>query len=257
MVRKHLCQLKGGRLAAACPAAVTTFVLSDVVGDDVATVSSGPTLPDPSTYSDALLALERAGGPPVVRAYLQACVVGHAVDTPTLPRIGDSVVLAAGVDSMAQTAAAVVARYGAVAKVKDSAIRGDVVAVAEAVVDWCERIASGEVWVGAGEPTLALPSRVGRGGRAHHLALLVAQKLSGRDGVRVLCAGSDGVDGNSDAAGAIVDGATWQAIEFAGIGAQAALDGFDAATALAEVGASLSVGPTGVNHADLILVARD
>ncbi|MCB9575237.1 MAG: hydroxypyruvate reductase, partial [Kofleriaceae bacterium] len=107
------------------------------------------------------------------------------------------------------------------------------------------------VW--SGETTVRLPARPGRGGRARQLALSVARRLAGRSGWTLLVAGSDGVDGSDDAAGAIVDGATWAELAVAGVDGDAALAACDAGTALAAVGAAVVTGPTGVNHADLLV----
>jgi glycerate 2-kinase len=108
----------------------------------------------------------------------------------------------------------------------------------------------------AGEPTVRLPDPPGTGGRAVQLALLVAKRIAGRAGVAILAAGSDGVDGTGPAAGAIVDGDTWARLAAAGIDGDAALARCDAGAALAAIGATVVTGPTGVNHADLMLVWR-
>ena len=108
--------------------------------------------------------------------------------------------------------------------------------------------------IAGGEPTVELPPGAGRSGRAHHLALLLARALDGVDAeVALLVAGSDGVDGQSGAAGAIVEPTTWRAIRAAGRDPGRDLAGFDAAAALAAAGAQVTTGPTGVNHADLIV----
>ena len=108
--------------------------------------------------------------------------------------------------------------------------------------------------IAGGEPTIALPLEPGCGGRAHQLALLMAQSIAGLPGVCVLIAGSDGLDGNSGAAGAIVDGATWQKLQVSGVDGERALRECDAGTALAAVDAQIRTGATGVNHADLMII---
>jgi hydroxypyruvate reductase len=206
-LRSSLSAIKGGRLAAACRAPVITVAVSDVVGDDLAVIGSGPTVP---------------------------CTVA---------------VLAAGLASFAVAAAR--ASGGTVI---DAGVTGDVAAVAAQVVaEVRDGLPGTRIW--AGEPTVRLPARPGRGGRARQLALLVARDLAGVPRWSLLAAGSDGVDGTDDAAGAIVDGETWARIRAAGVDPDAALAACDAGTALAAAGAALVTGPTGVNHADL-LVAR-
>ena len=103
------------------------------------------------------------------------------------------------------------------------------------------------VLIWTGEPTVVLPASWGRGGRARQLALLCARGLAGVPGWSLLCAGSDGIDGNDAAAGAIVDGDTWPQVR----DGDAALAGCDAGTALARW--AVVTGPTGINHADLVV----
>jgi hydroxypyruvate reductase len=162
---------------------------------------------------------------------------------PTVPC--DTVVVASGVADLARAAAAVTG--GAVV---DAALTGDVEEVAGRVAAAIRDGAGWMIW--AGEPTVRLPPRPGRGGRARQQALLVARALAGVPGWRLLVAGSDGVDGTGDAAGAIVDGATWGRLT----DPQGALDRCDAGGALGAIGAEVVTGPTGVNHADLLVAFR-
>lgn len=126
-------------------------------------------------------------------------------------------------------------------------IAGDVASVADALVR------EEGIYVAWGEPTIALPSDPGVGGRAQQLALELAQRLRGTRR-SAFVAGTDGIDGATTAAGAYVDGATWDAIASAGIAPEAALARCDAGTALAAVGATVVTGPTGINHADVVLI---
>jgi glycerate 2-kinase len=168
---------------------------------------------------------------------------------PTLPaRPGDVVVIASGVADLARAAATAIG-----GQVVDDAVTGDVADVAARVAAAIAAAPAGAALVWAGEPTIRLPAAPGRGGRARQLALVVARELAGVAGWSLLAAGSDGIDGTADAAGAIVDGATWGRVAAAGIDGQAALDRCDAGSALAAVGADVVTGPTGVNHADLIV----
>ncbi len=111
-------------------------------------------------------------------------------------------------------------------------------------------------WIASGEATIAVGEAPGQGGRAQHTALLVARALAGAPGWACLCVGSDGVDGTGPAAGAIVDGDTWAALAAAGIDGDRALAARDSGTALAAIDAAVVTGPTGVNHADLMVVLR-
>ena len=267
-VRKHLSAIKGGRLAAASPAPVTTLALSDVLGDQLAAIASGPTVPDPTTFADACRAVEASCGmtaiPAAARDHLEAGRRGERDETPKRARAGDRAEIIAGTGALVDEAIAAARDRdgGAEAEELSRGIDGDVSEVAEMLASAARRArkraaASGRpVWfVAGGEPTVRLPSDPGEGGRAHQLALLVAERIAGIHGVVVLAAGSDGIDGSARGAGAIVTGATWKAIGEAGFDPADALRRFDAAPALAAVGAQIITGPTGVNHADLILVA--
>ncbi len=248
-VRKHLSAIKGGRLAALSPAPVVTFVSSDVVGDDVAAVGSGPTVPDPTTLADARAALD------AVRDKVPAAVwdaLASAAETPKLARPQDRCALVAGTGALVDAAAA----EGATAVARD--LTGDVEVVADLLAAAARDAAAEHARTGAlvllaanGEPTLRLPPNPGTGGRAQHLALLVAERIAGLPDVAVLAAGSDGIDGNSTAAGAVVTGATWAAIP----APARALATANATPALEHADALITTGRTGLNHADLFLIA--
>ncbi len=260
-VRKHLSEIKGGRLAAVSPAPVTTLVLSDVVGDDLAAVGSGPTVADPTTYADACEVVEESVGwrgiPASVREHLRAGAAGKRPETPKQARPGDRAFLVAGTASLAHRAKDAVRASGIEVELFADDIEADVRKVADEIsVRARGARSSGRAvcLVGGGEPTLRLPATPGQGGRAQHLALMVARRIAGLSRVTVLVAGSDGVDGDSPAAGAVVDGTTWAAVQSAGIDPDAALARADSHRALAAAGATVVTGRTGINHADLVLV---
>jgi len=257
-VRKHLSLFKGGQLAAASSRAVRTLVLSDVLGDCLSTVASGPTVPDSSTFSDALHIVEvRCGanalGPAV--EHLRAGVAGLHPETPKETRAGDEAILLAGIRSFVEHTVEHAGSMGARAIENRGLFEGSVHDVATMLSQQILSAAPGPaVWIWGGEATIALPAAPGLGGRAQHLALLLAERIADVPDVQILVAGSDGIDGNSQAAGALVDGATWRSIQNAGHQPRAALLACDTARVLAAVGAEIVTGPTGVNHADLVLV---
>ena len=262
-VRKHLSAIKGGRLAETAPAPITTLVTSDVIGDDVATVGSGPTVPDPTTYRQACDIVASGVGwnsvPRSVRDHLELGASGQWPETPSVERPGDRVLLIAGTGALIDAARDSAAQTGMVTRVFARDIDENVADVASRVSAQVHRLSAAQppqphCLIGGGEPTIALARSPGRGGRAQHLALLVARDIAGIDNVSVLVAGSDGMDGSGHAAGAIVDGTTWQGISRKGIDPVSALDQCDSHTALHAVGADLITGPTGVNHADLIVI---
>jgi glycerate-2-kinase len=251
-VRKHLSAIKGGRLAAASRAPVLSLISSDVVGDDLASIGSGPTVPDPTTNADALAILQRTGAPIAKRVEQH---LRRAADTPKQLDERCGALLVAGTGALVD--AAVTARDGVEQLARN--VTGDVADVARMLAGAArdaarDAVARGRVVVrvAGGEPTVALPPNPGQGGRAQQLALLVARDIAGLDNVAVLAAGSDGIDGNTTAAGAVVDGQTWSE---AGHDPAGALRRCDAYTALDIADALLVTGRTGINHADLFIVA--
>ncbi len=216
-VRRELSALKGGRLAAACPAPVITLLVSDVPGDDPAVIGSGPTVP---------------------------------------ARPGDLVRVIAGLARLRREASTAARARGLRVIVDSVDLVGDVELAAARIGAATVALPPGAVWIAGGEWTVALGPAPGRGGRARQLALILAGGMAGDDDRVALVAGSDGVDGTGPEAGAIVDGATWGRLIAAGIDPAAALVARDAGDALAAIGAAFGDGPTGVNHADLVLVAR-
>ena len=258
VVRKHLSAFKGGWLSAAAATSLTTLVVSDVVGDSLSAIASGPTCADASTYQQAIDIALRYCGPNVAGpafAHLRAGALGHWPETPKDPRPGDRHVLLAGMASAVAATIDEARAQGAAAHALPRAIVGDVEAAADYVFESAVAGASGPgLWVGGGETTIAVSESPGIGGRAQHLALLLARAIAGRPRVEILVAGTDGIDGNSRAAGALVDGNTWAALLGAGLDPQRALKHCDSGRALAAVGAQLTTGPTGINHADLVMV---
>jgi glycerate 2-kinase len=264
-LRKHLSAIKGGRLAAASPAPLTTLAASDVVGDALTAIASGPTVPDPTTFENAWQAVEQSCGsaalPAAVRAHLLAGRRGERDESPSVNRWGDRAQIIAGTGALVDEAVTVARAHGAEARELARGVEGDVALVAALLaraarqaVELASATSRLVCLVAGGEPTVKLLAAPGEGGRAHQLALLVAERLAGIEGVAVLVAGSDGIDGNARGAGAIVTGTTWDAIGAAGLDPRAALASCDAAPSLAAASAQLITGPTGVNHADLMLV---
>ena len=263
-VRKHLSAIKGGRLAELAPVPVTTLVLSDVVGDELSAVGSGPTVPDTTTFREACDCVAAtvgwSGVSAKVRRVLEAGVAGKMPDTPAAPRPGDQGFLLAGTGTMLEAAEAIAGQRQAKTRIFARDLVGDVDEVARRICAQVRRlqaVGSPEqvCFIGGGEATIRLPANPGVGGRAQHVALTVARDMAGVLDIAVLVAGSDGVDGNSPAAGAVVDGHTWEAIIAAGLDPAAALARCDAYSVLSAVEATIVIGPTGINHADIVLIA--
>lgn len=259
-VRKHLSAIKGGRLAACANVPVTTLISSDVIGDDPSTVASGPTVPDKTTFADALAVIEAHVGwdaiPKAARAVLEAGARGERAETPDALRQEDRVQVIAGIGALADAAAEAAKGRGLDTHIRSRAQAGSVADMAEMLAAEARRAGPRTCLLWAGETTLSLIDHPGQGGRAHHLALTVAAKIRGLDDIGILCAGSDGIDGNTGAAGACVTGRTWDAIIAAGLDPAAALAAQNSAPVLAATGAQIITGPTAINHADLTLLIR-
>lgn len=251
-VRKHLSGIKGGRLAAAAyPATVLALILSDVVGDDLDVIGSGPTVPDRSTLDDARRVLRKYG----VRVR-----TGVLRET---PKPGDREFrkvrnLIAGNNRQAVDAAARAARrlrYHTL--VLSTSIQGEareVAAVHAAVAT--EVLASGQPLrrpaciLSGGETTVSVRG-AGRGGRNQEFVLAALIALGGAAPVTIFSAGTDGIDGPTDAAGAIADSATFQRARRRGLNARAYLDNNDSYRFFQRVNGLVKTGPTGTNVMDV------
>ncbi len=255
-VRKHLSGFSGGRLADACRGSrLLTLVVSDVVGDALDVIASGPTVPDPTTYADALAVLRRRGVaaavPPSVIAVLREGAAGARPETPEVAHPRQQVEIVASGAVAAEGAAAAVRARGLRARVVTVALEGEARRVAGDLVGAAE---PGMVLIAAGETTVTVIGR-GRGGRNQEAALAAAIAAAGSD-ITFLAAGTDGIDGPTPAAGAVVDGTTAGLISAAGMDPVAALSGNDSHTALGAAGALITIGATGTNVGDLWLVHK-
>jgi hydroxypyruvate reductase len=262
-VRKHLSRLKGGQLArAAAPTRVLTLALSDVIGDPLDVIASGPTAPDPTTFADALGILAARGVearvPGAARRHLAAGARGEAPET---PKPGDPLfarVVNAVIGNNALVAAAAVAaarRLGYRAELVTRELQGEARDMARDLVERGRGVAPATCLIAAGETTVTVRGR-GRGGRCQEFALAAALALAPGDGLTVLAAGTDGTDGPTDAAGAVVDAGTVHRDPATGRRARVALDGNDAYTFLGAAGALIVSGPTNTNLLDVYLVLR-
>ncbi len=256
-VRRHCLRAAGGGLAraAAGAAGLWALVLSDVVGDDPATIASGPTVASPTTPASAAAALARylapADIPPAVRAHLSADVAAAA--DPAISR-ARTVLVGSNADAVGAAVAEAVRRGYAVVTL--APFSGDAAAAGRTLA---ARLLAGAgdrrtAIVAGGETTVRVVPG-GRGGRCQQLALAAATMLAGRTAV-LLAAGTDGVDGPTDAAGACVDGATVARARAAGRDPEAALAATDAHPLLADTGDLLTTGPSGTNVADVVVGLR-
>ncbi len=281
-IRKRFSRWAGGRLASAlAPAHVKNFTISDVIGDDLGSIGSGPCIPDQSSAADVRAALVSAGlwpsTPAGLRSYLEAVERGALPETPKPddPAFGTTEVRLVASNRLALDAALRhAASLGLPAQLMDAALAGeaaeagrrlatrlqdyDATNVTEAQAGGLNKHA---VVVWGGETTVTLTADAGLGGRSQELALAAAQVLAHPPGtpadgpgrVTLLAAGTDGRDGPTDAAGGFADAGVWQRIARAGRDPARDLRTHHSHDALAAGGALFRTGMTGTNVMDLVL----
>jgi hydroxypyruvate reductase len=269
-VRKHLTELSGGRLAArAACARIEVLVVSDVLGDRLDVIGSGPCAPDPSRFADALAVLEgrgiRGAVPEPVSAFLERGARGAVEET---PKPGDRrlaavrhTLVACNDDALAAAERAV-REQGLQPAVLGPVLRGEAREVAGRLVALAGGVSSRRaVCLIAGGETVVTVRGSGRGGRNQELALAAAVAMAARGDARlaILAAGTDGSDGPTDAAGAFADSGTVERAALRGLSAERALADNDAYSFFAGEGGLLVTGPTRTNVMDLafILVQPD
>ncbi|MFZ0314245.1 MAG: DUF4147 domain-containing protein [Candidatus Korobacteraceae bacterium] len=257
-IRKHLSALKGGRMArAAVPSHQLSVLVSDVPEGSLDALASGPTMPDTTTVSECYDLAERYQlldrFPPSVRSLFS----GHQLQE--TPKAGDPAFAHSHYATVLSNATAVNAA------VESARLGGFAVEVDNRCDDWdyqqaadhllqhlrqLRRGVSRACLISGGEVTVKVGSASGRGGRNQQFALYCAEKIAGEN-VTVLSAGTDGIDGNSPAAGAIADGSTLERARPAGLDAATALDRFDSFPFFHAIGDAITTGPTGNNVRDL------
>jgi glycerate 2-kinase len=261
-VRRHLSAIKGGRLLQSSNANVLTLILSDVPGNDLATIGSGPTAADPTTYSDAVAILKRrrvwGRAPEIVRDYLERGAAGELDET---LKENDSRLARVRHILMADNRTAIEAACDAAALLNYNVIRGpdlsgDANETGAAFGTFLCGLEGDHTCVIAGGETSVLVKGKGKGGRSQQAALAAASELVKLDPNRRVAAmfvGTDGVDGPTDAAGAIVTSATLMRANEAGLDAKSALDRNDCYNFFKALGDLVIIGPTGTNVADIFV----
>ena len=264
-VRKHLSAIKGGWLAARARGACVTFAISDVVGDDLSVIGSGPTVPDASTFRDALEILRRFGGegafPAPVVARVTAGAAGSIAETPKPgdKRIerSDAYVIGGRRDAMDGAVREAASRGYQVVRIEDAVV-GEARAAGPSHLRACLAAAASvgrpACFVSSGETTVRVTGD-GKGGRNQEFALACAEPLAaaGVTGV-VASVGTDGIDGPTDAAGAITDNTTTHRADAAHLRLSAFLERNDAYACFSELHDLIVTGPTGTNVGDLQLL---
>ncbi|MCR4406895.1 MAG: glycerate kinase [Anaerolineae bacterium] len=267
-VRKHISQIKGGQLARlAHPATVVALILSDVVGNPLDVIASGPTVPDPTTFAEAWAVLERYGitdeVPDSITSRLRAGLAGQVPET---PKPGDLVftrvqnVIVGSNEIAAQAVVDEAREQGFSALLLSTFIEGEAREVARVFAGIAKGMAE-HGWplkppaclVAGGETTVTIRGR-GKGGRNQELALAAALAIHGWQNVAVVGLATDGTDGPTDAAGAIAWGDTVTRARELGLDAAAYLANNDAYHFFQALGDLIITGPTNTNVNDLIFV---
>ena len=256
-VRKHLSAIKGGRLArTAHPARLISLVISDVPGDDPAIVASGPTLPDRTTAIDAMATLSRYGltPPPEIAAWL----ADPAAETPKPgdPGFeGDRVAIIARAGDALEGAAAAAKQAGFGVDCLGDAIEGEASAIAaeHATLALTRALDLGRlplVLLSGGETTVTLSGNGGSGGRNTEYLLALGLALDGHPSIRAIACDTDGIDGNSDAAGAILRPDSLSRARALGLNPAQMLHDHDSASLFGALGDLVKTGPTRTNVND-------
>ncbi len=268
-VRKHLSRIKGGRLAEiAYPAGILSLILSDVIGDPLDVIASGPTAPDQTTFQDALTVIKRYGlGDKIPEKARLILIRGAAGEIPETPKEGNPVlarvqnVIVGSNKKAIETAKREAEGQG----YQTSVISADLQGEARDAATWLARRAievrrglaggsQGKICLVSGGETTVTVQGNGLGGRNTELALAFAQEIKGMKGITLLSAGTDGTDGPTDAAGAIVDGGTIERAEAAGITPGDYLKNNDSYHFFKAAGGLFITGPTGTNVMDLQII---
>ena len=262
-VRKHLSAIKGGQLARmAAPAHVLSLILSDVVGDDLDVIGSGPTAPDASTFRDAFAVLEKYQIRDRVPQRVRERLRNGAQET---PKAGDSLfenvenVIVGSNQKSLESAAQAAKELGYKTLILSSTIEGETRDVARMHAAIARQIRMHEqpvrppvCVISGGETTVTMrDSNPGKGGRNQEFVLAAAVDMAGLEDMLVLSAGTDGTDGPTDAAGAVADGET---VARSDGRAEEALRAHNAYPLFEELGDLIITGATGTNVMDLHLI---
>lgn len=247
-IRRRLSRIKGGRLAKLLsPRQVSSLVISDVPGNELRAVGSGPLTYD----QDLRKPLDISGLPDFITEALQHGPPAPAPDDTCFRNVNQEIIATLDDAKRAASNAAVKLEYRAA--IEPQFIAGDVVATGTSLAQKLLQSEPGIVRVWGGETTVRLPASPGRGGRNQSLALAAAVALRGHDDAWFLSAGTDGTDGETDDAGALVDGGTVARGEEAGLDANRSIARADAGTFLEASGDLVQTGPTGTNVMDIML----
>ncbi len=268
-IRKHVSAIKGGWLAqAANPAKVLSLIVSDVIGDDLSVIGSGPGVPDPSRFEDCLRMIDSYGIseelPVEIMDHLKRGRAGEIAET---PKGKDGRFVNASNHLIATNELALAAMHkaaqeaGAEVEIISSRMEGEAREVAVKLAEIAKNRATSRarakrpLWLLAGGETTVTLNGNGKGGRNQEMALAMAIELEGTRGIHALCAGTDGSDGPTDAAGAFAHGDTLSIADRKGLSAREYLANNDSYSFFEQIDDLFITGPTLTNVMDLIIVS--
>jgi hydroxypyruvate reductase len=269
-VRKHLSAVKGGRLAnavyqAAAASQQVSILISDVPESALDSLASGPTMPDTSTVEDCYRIVDQHDFSSRLPAHVRGLFSSRALDE--TPKKDDPCFHNARYwpilsnQDVVKAAARNASEYGYAVEIDNSCDDWDYAKAADYLLNKLRRLrrgASKVCLISGGEVTVRVGGSAGTGGRNQQFALYCAAKIASEN-VTVLSAGTDGIDGNSEAAGAVVDGSTLHRYSLLGMGKalSSVINSFDAYPVFARLGDTIETGPTGNNLRDLRILLAD
>ncbi len=271
IVRKHVCDLKGGKLGEELShVRLVTLVESDVPGDDVSTIGSGPTVPDPSTYTDAISVLKEFRIWDAVPTSLkQHLLFGEEGVIPENPKPEDvhhsnhTLQIVSKSIGLAETISKNLKDHGYDVWLAEKSYSGDVKSVSKQMCSKAITVLSGNdslkkpaALIFHGESTVAVKGS-GKGGRNQELALIAALSVEGQHYISMLSIGTDGIDGPTDSAGAIINSLTTLKARKKGISPESFLQQNNSYVFHDEMNTHLKIGATGINLMDLQVVLID
>jgi|LSQX01.2.fsa_nt_gb hydroxypyruvate reductase len=245
IVRKHLSKVKGGNFAKACRKAhVLTLILSDVLGDKLDIIASGPTVADQSTIEEAKLILQKYN-----------IEIPELIETPK-SLDNSTAIIVGNIDTLCNSVKNTLEEYGYKTVIYGTNIEGEARDVAKILCNEIKKAEPKTAIIMCGETTVTVKGN-GKGGRNQELALAASIEIAGSKDIQVFAFGSDGTDGPTDAAGGIIDGTTAEKIfKISGKNAKEYLENNDSYNALKSVDSLIITGATGTNVNDVYCATR-
>jgi len=263
-VRKHISKVKGGKFVKNIEGKVIALIISDVVGDNLDVIASGPTVKDPTTFKDAYKVLEKYNLlnkiPSSVKEHIELGMKGLKEETlkEDPPNVYNYIILSNRI--VCERLAEFCRRFGYDVHIITTTLEGEAREVATAFGSMIQEICKYNrpfrkpcILIAGGEMTVSLEDKVGKGGPNHEFALSIVKKIAGLN-VTVIAFDSDGIDGNTDSAGAIVNGDTFDVLKAKGIDVDEYLKKHDSYEAIKIANSLIHTGPTRTNVNSFIII---